>query len=140
VVLTNTATNPVPITNSDRPTAFNQSFQTNGVHETNVPIPTGCRLVFQVVSFDAFDTAPTAHQPTILLVPPNQPLNRPVFWIPTQQAANTNNTVGTLAMQMIVDSPTAVYVADAVAPTNAGGYFSISGYLLPLTPGASCSF
>lgn len=140
--VTNTASNPVPVTNSDRPTAFNQTFSTSGFNSTVVQVPTSCRLVVQVVSFNTADSAATAHLPTIA-VATSQGTTLASYIIPAQQVANTSNpifTVGTLALQLIVDSPNDLYVTDALAPanTNSQGFWSISGYLLRLTPSATC--
>jgi hypothetical protein len=140
--VTNTATNPVPISNGDRPTAFNQTFAVAGANKPAfVPIPAGCRLVIQVVSFSVSDATPTAHLPFIFVEPVSVTgFGFGVYHIPTQQI-NGNNasfTLGTVAMQIFADSSVvSLGVADGLSGLS-NGEFSISGYLLPLTPGASC--
>jgi len=132
VTITNT---PVPITNNDRPTAFNQSFDNLAV----VPVPTGCRLVVQLVGFNTIDFAPTGHFPNILMADPTGTYLG-IYLIPTQQVQNNGgiSTGGTLATQLIVDSPNFLTVRDPFTPTGSYSTFYISGYLLPLTGGASC--
>jgi hypothetical protein len=63
--------------------------------------------------------------------------SRVVFGIPYQQNANAGFTLGTIAMQIFVDSPNSLSFQDGTSSTSLATW-SISGYLLPLTPGASC--
>jgi hypothetical protein len=131
--VTNTATNPVPVTNGDRPTAFNQSFTTSANNLTSVPVPAGCRLVIHVVTFWLSETPATDHMPLVVLG------GAPLFVIPTNLQNNGGAvTSGALAAQIIVDSPTTLNVVDLFGSSGTNANWAIGGYLLPLTPGASC--
>jgi len=133
--VTNKAANPVPITSSDRPTAYHASIvgQSNGAL-TPFPIPTGCRLVIQAASVVIVDTA--LHPHAILLT-----TGGATHFINLQQTADVGQFIsfGTLPIQLYVDSGLGVSMGDEIAnPAANPPTYSISGYLLSLTPGASC--
>jgi hypothetical protein len=139
--VTNTATNPVLVSNSDRPIPFNRTVATLGGNRAHVQVPTGCRLVIQVVSFHAAEENPTPHLPFIIVpASPGGSTEEVIFPIATQQV-DTHNAVGTAVIPLVVDSPNSFSVGNDVdAVTTTFLSFSISGYLIPLTPGGSCSF
>jgi hypothetical protein len=83
-------------------------------------------------------TATAPHSPAIIVGTGAGGLAEALHFIPTQQRSSgtTFITVGTLVIQLFVDSTGFLSVDDPF--TTANEQFSVSGYLLPLTPGASC--
>jgi hypothetical protein len=83
------------------------------------------------------DITATDHVPVILVGSSSGGLAS--HFIVTQTVTNTSfagsTTFGTVAIHLIVDSGNTTL---SVLDSHGGGVFSFSGYLLPLTTGASC--
>ena len=125
---------PAWAANPTLPTPYHASIVGSNGALTPFPIPTGCRLVIQAASVVIVDTALNPH--VIFLT-----TGGASHFINLQQTAGVGQFIasGTLPIQLYVDSTLGVSMGDEIAnPAANPPTYSISGYLLSLTPGASC--